>query len=142
MFPSFSSLLQNHLFCVLFPRAAPGFFLFFDAAFLITVLDDISSSDDADEDSLVIHNWNEILPHGHLDQVLDVAVDVDGLIIPPFRNLPERDILCFMVIQKIPFFYDAEQISFRQCSHVAALFVQYRNRRVFMIFDLLDGLPK
>ena len=52
MFPSFSSLLQNHLFCVLFPRAAPGFFLFFDAAFLITVLDDISSSDDADEDSL------------------------------------------------------------------------------------------
>ena len=78
MFPSFSSLLQNHLFCVLFPRAAPGFFLFFDAAFLITVLDDISSSDDADEDSLVIHNWNEILPHGHLDQVLDVAVDVDG----------------------------------------------------------------
>ena len=97
---------------------------------------------DADEDSLVIHNWNEILPHGHLDQVLDVAVDVDGLIIPPFWNLPERDILCFMVIQQIPFFYDAEQISFRQCSHVAALFVQYRNRRVFMIFDLLDGLPK
>ena len=109
---------------------------------LAKVLDDISSSDDADEDSLVIHNWNEILPHGHLDQVLDVAVDVDGLIIPPFRNLPERDILCFMVIQQIPFFYDAEQISFRQCSHVAALFVQYRNRRVFMIFDLLDGLPK
>ena len=112
------------------------------AGAVVAVADDGLTADDADEHSPVIHNGDEVLVHGRLDELVHARGDRDGLVVPLVGKIPDGNVLCRLKVEAVELFQPPEDVPLGQGAHILAPAVEHRDGCVAVVLPFFQRLAK